>query len=67
MRKKVTNHDILIVLIDINPFFHILTLVTVSNSKFGCFLFFSCNFPAKKCANVLFFVRVLFFVNVLVL
>ena len=24
MRKKVINHDILIVLIDINPFFHIL-------------------------------------------
>ena len=43
MRKKVINHDILIVLIDINPFFHIYIVTTfvtvvvvISNSKFGC-------------------------------
>ena len=69
MRKKVINHEILIALIDINPFFSHFTLVTtfvtvvvvISNSKFGCFLSFSCNFPAKTFANVLFFVRVAYF------
>ena len=69
MRKKVINHNILIVLIDINPFFSYFTLVTtfvtvvvvISNSKFGCFLFSFCNFPAKTFVNVLFFVRAAYF------
>ena len=32
-------------------------VVRMSNSKFGCFLFFSCSFPNKTFANVLFSVR----------
>ena len=63
MRKNVTNPDILIVLIDINPLVttFVTVVVVISNSKFGCFLFFSCNSPAKTFANVLFFVRVAYF------
>ena len=33
MRKKVINHDILIVLIDINPFFHILQIELVTGQE----------------------------------
>ena len=44
---------------------HFVTLVTIvvitSNSKFGCFFFFSCNLLNKIFANVLFFVRATYF------
>ena len=35
--------------------------VRISNSKFGCCLFFSCNFPNKIFANGLLFVKAKYF------